>query len=126
MDLTKAFDKVWHKGLIFKIGKYGINGDLLKWLTSYLTYRKQKVVLNGNSCDTEFLEAGVPQGSVFGPLLSFIILMISVKNVLSEDFIFIFADEKSLFKEIRNNMHHAASVVNKDLETMHDWCSSGL
>ncbi len=42
LDLTKAFDKVWHKGLIFKIEKYGINGNLLKWSTSYLTYRKQK------------------------------------------------------------------------------------
>ncbi len=51
MDLTKAFDKVWHKGLIFKIVKYGIKGNLLKWLTSYLTYRKQKVVINSNSSD---------------------------------------------------------------------------
>ncbi len=42
LDLTKAFDKVWHTGLIFKIEKYGINGNLLKWLTSYLTYRIQK------------------------------------------------------------------------------------
>ncbi len=69
LDLTMAFDKVWHKGLIFKIEKYGIKGNLLKWLTSYLTYRKQKVVLNGNSSDTKCLEAGAPQGSVIGTLL---------------------------------------------------------
>ncbi len=59
MDLTKAFDKVWHKGIIFKIEKYNIKGNLLKRLTSYLTYRKQKVVINGNSSDIKFLKAGV-------------------------------------------------------------------
>ncbi len=63
MDLTKAFDKVWHKGLILKIEKYGIKGNLLKWLTSYLPYRNQKVVINGNSSHIKCLKAGVPQGS---------------------------------------------------------------
>ncbi len=53
LDLTNAFDKVWHKGLIFKIEKYGINCNLLRWLTSYLTHRKQKVVLNVISSDTK-------------------------------------------------------------------------
>ncbi len=120
LDLIKAFDKVWLKGLIFKIEKYGINGNLLKSLTSYLTHRKQKVVLNGNSSYTKRFEAGVPQGSVLGPLLFVLYINDFCKNVLSEDFMF--ADDTSLFKEIRNNMHHAASVVNKDLETMHDWC----
>ncbi len=100
MDLTKAFDKVWHKGLILKIQKCGIKCNLLKWLTSYPTYRKQKVVINGNSCDIKFLEA-VPQYSVLGPLLFLLYI-----NVLSEDFMF--ADDTSLFKQIRNNMHHAA------------------
>ncbi len=73
MDLTKASDKVWYKGLIFKIEKYGIKCNLLKWLTSYLTYRKQKVVINGNSSDMKCLKAGVPYY-----YFSFI-LMISVK-----------------------------------------------
>ncbi len=120
MDLTKAFDKVWHKGLILKIEKYGIKGNLLKWLTSYLTYRKQKVVINGNSSDIKCLKAGVPQGSVLGPLLFLLYINDFCKNVLSQDFMF--ADDRSLFKQIRNNMHHAASIINKDLEAMYDWC----
>ncbi len=98
LDLTK----VWRKGLIFKIEKYGINGNLLKWLTSYLTYRKQKVILNVHSSDAKCLEAGVPQGSVLGPLLFLLYINDFCKNVFSEDFMF--ADDTSLFKKIRNNM----------------------
>ncbi len=107
VDLTKAFDKVWHKELIFKIEKYGIKGTLLKWLTFYLTYRKQKVAINGNSFDIKCLKSGVPQDSVLGPLLFLLYINDFCKNVLSEDFMF--ADDTSLFKQIRNNMHHAAS-----------------
>ncbi len=110
MDLTKAFDNVWHKGLIFKIEKYGIKGNLLKWLTSYLTYRKQKVVINDNSSDIKCLKAGVPQGFVLGPLLCLLYINDFCKNVLSEDFMF--ADDTSLFKQIQNNMHHATSIIN--------------
>ncbi len=118
MDLTKAFDKVWHKGLILKIEKYGIKGNLLKWLASCLTYRKQKVVINGNSSDIKCLKAGVPLGSVIGPLLFLLYINDFCKNVLSEDFMF--ANDTSLFKQIRNNMHHAASIINKYLEAMFD------
>ncbi len=60
----------------------------------------------------------LPQGSVLQQLLFLLYINDFCKNVLSEDFMF--ADDASLFKEIKNNMHHAASVVNKDLETMHD------
>ncbi len=69
LDLTKAFDKVWHKGLLYKIKKSGIEGNLHKYLTSYLSNRKQRVVLNGVSSDLKELRAGVPQGSALGPLL---------------------------------------------------------
>ncbi len=121
MDFTKAFDNVWHKGFIFKIEKYGIKGNLLKWLTSYLTY---KVVIKGNSSDIKCLKAGVSQGSVLGPLLFLLYVNDFCKNILSEDFMF--ADDTILFKQIRNNMHYAASIVNKDLQAMYDWCKPWL
>ncbi len=120
MDLTKAFHKVWYEGLILKIEKCGNKGNLFKWLPSYLTYRKQKVVISGNSSDIKCLKAGVPQGSLLRPLLFLPYINDFCKNVLSETFMF--ADDKSLFKQIRNNVHHAASIVNKDFEALHDWC----
>ena len=44
-DVSKAFDRVWHKGLMFKLRQNGIEGKLLKWLNSYLSQRKQKVCI---------------------------------------------------------------------------------
>ena len=47
LDISKAFDKVWHKGLNFKLKQNGISGKLLSTLTDFLNFRKQRVVLNG-------------------------------------------------------------------------------
>ena len=46
-DISKAFDRVWHRGLLHKLEKYGIKGELLLWIESYLNSRKQKVFVNG-------------------------------------------------------------------------------
>ena len=46
-DISKAFDKVWHEGLLYKLRKYGINGSIINWFTSYLTNRKQRVINEG-------------------------------------------------------------------------------
>ena len=60
-DISKAFDRVWHKGLLFKLKRAGINGLLLDWLTDYVTKRKQRVVIPGGTSDWEFVKSGVPQ-----------------------------------------------------------------
>ncbi len=67
LDLSKAFDKVWHKGLLYKLKQIGITGKLLKWIESYLSNQNQSVVINGIKSDVLQLSAGVPQGSVLGP-----------------------------------------------------------
>ena len=67
--VSKAFDRVWHKGLLFQLRQNGIDSKLLQWLRSYLSNRK--VTLTFKSCvsSIKYILEGVPQGSVLGPLL---------------------------------------------------------
>ena len=69
LDISKAFDKVWHDGLIFKMRQNGRSGKLLKLFQNYLSNRKQHVVLSRFSSDYSSIESGIPQGPVLGPLL---------------------------------------------------------
>ena len=69
LDVSKAFDKVWHEGLLFKLRQLGIVGTLYDWIEHYLTGRSQKVVINGISSSLRNLQTGVPQGSILRPLL---------------------------------------------------------
>ena len=69
LDISKAFDKVWHKSLLFKLSQNGISGNLLDLLSSFLRDRKQGVLLNGQTFEWRNVTAGVPQGSILGPLL---------------------------------------------------------
>ena len=69
LDVSKAFDKVWHRGLLSKLKRYGITGKLHTWITDYLTNRKQRVAIDGANSEYISLKSGVPQGSILGPLL---------------------------------------------------------
>ena len=75
-DVFKAFDKVWHKGLLFKLNLTGVNKQLILWIESYLSDRQQKVVSEGFSSTLKGIKAGVPQGSVL--VLSFSLFMLMI------------------------------------------------
>ena len=51
LDISKAFDKVWHKGLLRRLESLGVRDPLLKWIKSYLSERKQRVIIDGQSSD---------------------------------------------------------------------------
>ena len=72
-DVSKAFDRVWHEGLLLKLEAAGISGSLLTWFRSYLSDRKQRVVLPGVQSRWNTIRAGVPQGSILGPLLFLVV-----------------------------------------------------
>ena len=97
LNISKAFDKVWHDGLVFKLKTYGITGSLLLLIESYLSSRQQRVILNGKSSNWSFITAGVPQGSVLGPL--FFLIYINLVDDLSSD-AKPFADDTSLFTAV--------------------------
>ena len=68
LDISKAFDRVWHDGLIYKLKRCGVSGNLLSLVKSFLRDRKQRTVSNGQGSLWGDVSAGIPQGSLLLPL----------------------------------------------------------
>ena len=118
LDISKAFDKVWYDGLLFKLKQNGIEGELLSVLTDYLSDRHQRVVLNGTHSPWLPLMSGVPQGSVLGPLLFLVYINDLTDNVSSS--MKLFADDASLFLRVVD-VHMCHQIMKKDLGTITSW-----
>ena len=122
LDISKAFDRVWHDGLIYKLKRCGVSGDLLSLIQSFLKDRKQRTVLNGQNSNWGDISAGVPQGSILGPL--FFLAYINDLAAEVKCNVKLFADDTSLFTVVEN-IDSAASDMNHDLELIrrwaHDW-----
>ena len=99
LDFSKAFDSVPHQRLLLKIKQMGIKGDLLKWISSFLSERKQRVVVGENMSSWAKVKSGIPQGSVLGPIL-FIIFINDLPDNVKKSLLKIFADDTKLFKTI--------------------------
>ena len=118
LDISKAFDKVWHDGLIFKLEQNGIYGNLLRLLQNYLDDRKQRVVINGSYSDYSNIESDVPQGSVLGPLVFLVDTNDLERNIKSN--IKFFADDTMLFSTVKNP-GISANELNRDLDAIRMW-----
>ena len=123
LDVSRAFDKVWYDGLLFKLQRLGIEGPLLDWFRSYLQNRKQRVVINGQNSDWKSPLAGVPQGSILGPLLFLIYINDIVDDV--ESMIYLFADDTSITEPI-THPDHTFEKLNRDLTRLADWATQWL
>ena len=118
LDISKAFDKVWHEGLLYKLKSMGISGKLIKLLENYLSNRLQRVVLNGQTSPWRPVLAGVPQGSILGPLL-FLIYINDLPNRLKSN-VKLFADDTSLFTIVKDK-NESANILNNDLSLISRW-----
>ena len=124
LDISKAFDEVWHRGLLHKLKSYGISGTLLDLIRSFLTGRSIKVVLDGHSSIFYPINSGVPQGSVIGPTLFLIFINDLPDCILSK--LAIYADDTTLYssldktKDLFDKVEMAAELED-DLRTVVEW-----
>jgi hypothetical protein len=123
LDASAAFDRVWHSGLLHKLKCKGIVGKLFDWLKSYLSDRFQRVVIKGQFSEWIKILAGVPQGSILGPLL-FLIYIDDIINDIESN-IFLFADDTSLVERITDPVL-TFEQINRDLTKLHNWSQQWL
>lgn len=118
-DYSKAFDRVDHNILLKKLQASGIRGDLLRWFTSYLELRSQRVALNGYVSPPTFIPSGVPQGSVLAPLL-FAIFINDIDKCFMQSDVLLFADDMKVSKSIIT-IDDATNLQN-DLLRLENYC----
>ena len=122
-DVSKAFDKVWHRGLLYKLKrKYGLCNNIFKWFSSYLNERKQRVINEGFHSTWLDTMVGVPQGSVLGPYLFLLYINDIVDNISGN--IRLLAYDTSLFTVVENA--DSVKLLNEDIykiiKKSKEWC----
>ena len=124
LDISKAFNRVWHAGLLHKLKSYGISGQIFGLIFSFLSNRRLQVVLDGKSSQEYPVNAGVPQGSILGPTLFLVYI-----NDLPDDVICniaIYADDTTLYSKCdqASDLWQQVELVSElasDLRDTVDW-----
>ena len=124
LDISKAFDRVWHAGLLHKLKSYGISGQIFGLISSFLSNRQLRVVLDGKSSQEYPVNAGVPQGSILGPTLSLLYINDLPDDVICD--IAIYADDTNLYSKCDRasdlwQQLELASELESDLRDTVDW-----
>ncbi|MCG8116962.1 MAG: reverse transcriptase domain-containing protein, partial [Candidatus Thiodiazotropha endolucinida] len=117
MDFAKAFDKVPHRRLLYKLDYYGIRGSTHKWISSWLSGRSQQVVLDSQASDPVPVLSGVPQGSVLGPVLFLVFINDLPDNIRSS--VRLFADDCVLYRDIYSPSD--CRILQDDLDRLAQW-----
>jgi hypothetical protein len=119
----KAFDKVPHRRLIHMMEYYGINDPVLNWTRAFLSDRRQRVVVNGESSEWRDVLSGIPQGSVLGPIL-FVIYINNLPEVVEGCEVYLFADDTKVFRSIFRE--EDCETLQTDIDHMFNWTEKSL
>ena len=119
IDLKKAFDTVDHQILLRKLELYGIKGEALTLLKSYLTNRNQKCQIKNSFSTERLIKCGVPQGSILGPLF-FLLYINDLPQCLNKTKPRLFADDTNLTAS-GDSITDLETAVNSDLENLRKW-----
>ena len=117
LDFSKAFDKVNHSKLLWKLHQYGIRGHVLNWVRAFLGSRSQRVVIEGEESESIPVTSGVPQGSVLGPILFLIYINDLPDEVCSQ--VRLFADDTALYLTMESE--DSGSTLQSDLDILSMW-----
>ena len=124
INISKAFDRVWHAGILLKLKSYGISGQIFGLISSFLSNRRLRVVLDGKSSQEYSVNAGVPQGSILGPTLFLLYINDLPDDVICD--IAIYADDTTLYSkcDLASDLWQQlelASELESDLRDTMDW-----
>ena len=119
IDFKKAFDSVCHNKFLIKLAAYGINGNFLGWINSFLSDRKQVVLVNNCYSEWSNVISSVPQGSVLGPIL-FLLYINDIVDVVHGCKITLFADDVKVFW-VYDNKSKSINVLQICLDKFSDW-----
>ena len=117
LDFRKAFDKVSHSKLLYKLHHMGVDGNLLNWIESFLSGRTQRVKVNAGLSSWAKVTSGVPQGSVLGPLL-FLVFINDLPALLKTN-CKLFADDSKLYSAVSSFEEH--NILQEDLNRCQEW-----
>lgn len=121
LDLSKAFDTINHQILLTKLFNYGIYGAPLKLLNDYLSNRRQYVKIGDTLSDPLYVNTGVPQGSILGPLL-FIIYINDITNASTFFKTISYADDSTLYTKLENKFNsRSIQTINEELDIVNEW-----
>jgi hypothetical protein len=118
LDFAKVFDKVPHCRLVHKLKFNGVDGTTLSWISSFLSSRKQLVLLDGVKSSEKEVLSGVPQGTVPGPLL-FLSFINDLPDVTTSSDARLFADDSLLYRHV--NSQNNSDLLQKDLSSLEKW-----
>ena len=136
LDISKAFDRVWHKGLLAKLPMFGLHHTLITWISSFLSDRSIAIRVDGYLSKPHSINSGVPQGSVISPVL-FILFINDLLSSTSSN-IFSFADDTYLSSSYSSSLQHfaysnispyrntSASLLTNDLTNVEKWGDDNL
>ena len=123
LDYAKAFDKINHSILLFKLKKLGIDGKIGKWIGNFLLNRTQYVTINGEKSSKSHVKSGVPQGTILGPVL-FLIYIADISDHLNHSNMSSYADDSKIINTIkswRDNYN-----LKQDLSKIYKWSKENL
>jgi len=135
LDISKAFDRVWHSSLLNKLQGLGVVDTLVKWIASFLEARSIAVRLDGTTSERHILQAGVPQGSVLAPVL-FLVFINDLLSIANSD-LHCYADDSTLHRSfvpsarassarVTELRQSTATSLSSDLSNIIDWGNANL